>query len=49
MHISKYVMKGVKKDLNIIRMLTGTDYGLDKKSLLVIYKSLIRSKIDYGA
>jgi len=32
-----------------MRMLTGTDYGSDKKSFLVIYKSSIRSKIDYGA
>ena len=32
-----------------MRMLKGTDFGTDKNSLLLLYKSLIRSKINYGA
>jgi hypothetical protein len=32
-----------------MRMLKGTDFGTDKNSLLLLYTSLIRSKIDYGA
>ena len=38
------VIKERCEDLNMMRMLTGTDYGSDKKSLLVIYKSLIIPK-----
>ena len=32
-----------------MRMLRGTDFGSDKNSLLLLYKSLIRQKLDYGA
>ena len=32
-----------------MRMLRGTDFGSDKNSLLLLYKSLIRPKLDYGA
>jgi hypothetical protein len=32
-----------------MRMLRGTDFGTDKNTLLLLYKSLKRSKIDYGA
>ena len=31
-----------------MRMVSGTPFGVDKKTLLMIYMSLIRSKIDYG-
>ncbi|XP_060578916.1 uncharacterized protein LOC132735901, partial [Ruditapes philippinarum] len=47
-HIKDLVNR-CKKDLNVMRMLKGTDFGTDKNSLLLLYKSLIRSKIDYGA
>jgi hypothetical protein len=47
-HIQDLVNK-CQKDLNVMRMLKGTDFGTDKNSLLLLYKSLIRSKIDYGA
>lgn len=47
-HIKDLVTR-CEKDLNVMRMLRGTDFGSDKNSLLLIYKSLIRSKIDYGA
>ena len=36
------------KDLNLMRMVSGTSFGADKITLLTIYMSLIRSKIDYG-
>ena len=36
------------KDLNLMRMVSGTSFGADKITLLTIHMSLIRSKIDYG-
>lgn len=47
-HIKDLVNR-CQKDIHIMRMLCGTDFGSDKKSLLLLYMSLIRSKIDYGA
>jgi hypothetical protein len=47
-HISDLITR-CRKDLNVMRMLRGTDFGTDKNSLLLLYKSLIHSKIDYGA
>ena len=46
-HIDDLVTR-CKKDLNVMRMLKGTDIGTDKNSLLLLYKSLICSEIDYG-
>ncbi|XP_023312337.1 uncharacterized protein LOC111692524 [Anoplophora glabripennis] len=37
-----------KKDLNILRCLSGIKWGSDKEVLLRIYKSLILTKMDYG-
>ena len=37
------------KDMNIIRMLSGTDWGASKKSLMILYRSLIQSKLNYGS
>jgi ribonuclease HI len=36
------------KALNLIRVLAHTDWGADRKVLLRLYRSLIRSKLDYG-
>ena len=47
-HIKDLITR-CERDLNLMRVLRGTDYGSDKNSLLLIYKSLIRPKIDYGA
>ena len=47
-HIKNLTAK-CQRDLNLMRMLRGTDFGSDKNSLLLLYKSLIRPKIDYGA
>ena len=46
-HITELITK-CHKDLNLMRMLRGTKFGSNKTSLLLLYKSLIRSKLDYG-
>ena len=46
-HIDQITTK-CQKDMNLMRMLKGTDYGADKQSLLTIYKTIIRPKLDYG-
>ena len=38
----------VKKSLSILKVVSGFDWGADKKSLLKLYDSLCRSKFDYG-
>jgi ribonuclease HI/exonuclease III len=45
----KYIEERCKGRLNLMRSLAGTKFGASKKCLLIIYKSLIRSVIDYGA
>ena len=45
----KYIEQKYKKRLNLIRALPGNSWGASKKALLTIYRSLIRSVIDYGA
>lgn len=47
-HIS-YLKTIATKKLNIIRVLSNTKWGADRTSLLKIYQTLIRSKIDYGS
>ncbi len=46
-HIDDLV-KRCRKDLNLMKLISGTCYGADKKALLMVYKALILSKIDYG-
>ena len=37
------------RDLNLLKLVSGTSFGADKKNLLNLYKALILSKLDYGA
>jgi len=46
-HIQKVAAK-CRARLNVLRMLKGTSWGAGKRPLLTIYKSLVRSVIDYG-
>ena len=36
------------KGLNLLRVLAHTSWGADQETLLHLYRSLIRSKLDYG-
>ena len=43
------VIDKCKGRLNLMRCLSGTSFGAGKETLLIIYKALIRSIIDYGS
>ena len=43
-----YIVDKCKKRLNLMRAVSGYHWGASKKSLLAIYKALIRSILDYG-
>ena len=45
----KYLRKKCQKAINLIKTVSGTEWGADRKSLLLLYRSLIRSKLDYGS
>ena len=36
------------KALNLMQSVSSTEWGADQKTLVMIYSSLIRSKMDYG-
>ena len=44
----KYVKKKALMALNILKVIGNTEWGADRKVLLRLYRSLIRSKLDYG-
>lgn len=46
-HIDMLVSK-CKRKINILRCLTGTTWGSSSKMLLIVYKALIRSLLDFG-
>ena len=46
-HIENLKRK-VRKSLDILKVVSGFDWGADKKSLLRLYNALCRSKLDYG-
>jgi hypothetical protein len=44
----EYIIEKCKKRLNLIRAISGYSWGACKKTLLTIYRALIRSILDYG-
>src|SRR6218665_854028 len=44
----EYVIAKCKSPMNLMKALCSYHWGASKKALLLIYKSLIRSVIDYG-
>jgi ribonuclease HI len=44
----KYLKDKCTKALNLLKVLSNTDWGADRETLLKLYRSLIRSKLDYG-
>ena len=47
-HINELLIR-CRKKINVLKYLRGTSWGADRKSLLMVYKSLIRSHLDYGS
>ena len=45
----KYVKAKCLKALNLLKVFSHTSWGADRTTLLHLYRSLIRSKLDYGA
>ena len=45
----KYLKAKCLKSLNILKVLSHTTWGADRTTLLKLYRSLIRSKLDYGS
>ena len=43
----KYLVETCDKKLNVLRRLESSTFGADRYSLLQIYQSYIRSKLDY--
>ena len=46
-HIN-YLSNKCHKALNLLRVVSSMDSGADRKVLLRLYRSLVRSKLDYG-
>ena len=44
----QYVKKKGLKALNILKVIGSTEWGADRKVMLRLYISLVRSKLDYG-
>jgi hypothetical protein len=47
-HVS-YIVSRCARRIALMKMVAGTSWGADSKSLLLIYKSLIRSVLLYGS
>ena len=44
----KYLKARCLKALNLLKVLSHTSWGADRTTLLKLYRSLVRSKLDYG-
>ena len=44
----KYLKARCQKSLNILKVLSHTEWGADRTTLLKLYRSLVRSKLYYG-
>ena len=44
-----YIKKKCQSSLNLLKVLSHTDWGSDTKTLLKLYRALVRSKLDYGS
>ena len=45
----KYLKAKCLKAMNLLKVLSHTNWGVDRTVLLQLYRSLIRSKLDYGS
>ncbi|GFN82014.1 sodium-coupled monocarboxylate transporter [Plakobranchus ocellatus] len=45
----KYLKKKCLKILNLLRIVGHTNWGADRATLLKLYRTLVRSKLDYGS
>ncbi|GFO17312.1 RNA-directed DNA polymerase from mobile element jockey [Plakobranchus ocellatus] len=45
----KYLKKKCLKALNLLRVVGHTDWGADRATLLKLYRTLVRYKLDYGS
>ena len=44
----KYLRAKCNKAIQLLRVIAHTDWGADRQTLLKLYRSLVRSKLDYG-
>ena len=44
----EYLKARCQKSLNVLKVLSRTEWGADQTTLLKLYRSLVRSKLDYG-
>ena len=45
----RYLKNECTKALNLLRVVAHTSWGADQQTLLHLYRSLVRSKLDYGS
>ena len=45
----KYLQTRCLKALDILRVLSSSEWGADREVLLTVYRTLVRSRLDYGS